>query len=47
MVQARAASGEGRYPKGDFDARHSDLDSLQKGFGTFLSIPNGSMLLAY
>jgi ElaB/YqjD/DUF883 family membrane-anchored ribosome-binding protein len=37
MAQARAASNGGRDVKEDFSALRSDLDSLRKDFGTFVS----------
>jgi ElaB/YqjD/DUF883 family membrane-anchored ribosome-binding protein len=37
MAQARAASDNGRDAKEDFQALRSDLDTLRKDFGTFVS----------
>jgi ElaB/YqjD/DUF883 family membrane-anchored ribosome-binding protein len=37
MAQARAASNGERDAKGDFDVLRSDLDTLRKDFGTFVS----------
>ena len=37
MAQARAAANGGRDVKDDFDALRSDLETLQKDFGTFVS----------
>jgi ElaB/YqjD/DUF883 family membrane-anchored ribosome-binding protein len=37
MAQARAASDNGRDAKEDFEALRSDLDTLRKDFGTFVS----------
>jgi ElaB/YqjD/DUF883 family membrane-anchored ribosome-binding protein len=37
MAQARTASNGGRDAKEDFGALRSDLDTLRKDFGTFVS----------
>ena len=37
QARARAASNGGRDAKQDFDALRSDLDTLRKDFGTFVS----------